>query len=105
MHPGFHRLMLVPELTNTYTIGLTPVYDRWLSTDGLNNGNIGSTETIENVVLPGANTVLNSIPLPPYYGHNIFIVQDSTGDSNAVCRKSITVIWEFKEPVLNPRID
>ncbi len=23
--------------TNVYTVGLTPVYDRWLSTDGLNN--------------------------------------------------------------------
>ncbi len=92
---------------NTYTVGLSPVYDRWLSTDGLNSSTFltGETEDVENTILPNNAQLLLNIPIPPYYGHNIYIVQDETGENQTVGRKSITVIWEFKEPVLNPKIN
>lgn len=100
-----------PTNINTFALGSTPIYDKWISTDGLQAGQAGSwtgsTEPVSNVPIDTTGTlnVLNTIAIPPYYGHNIFIVQDDVGASITVGRKSITVIWEFKEPVLNPRIN
>lgn len=98
-----------PTNINTFSIGLTPVYDKWLSTDGLQNqaGSwIGSTEPVDNAPIDTTGTLnlVNSVAIPPYYGHNIYIVQDDAGASATVGRKSITCIWEFKEPILNPRL-
>lgn len=90
--------------SNTYTLGLTPVYDKWLSTDGLQDvGFVGSTEPVAAQSI-APNVVLQSIAAPPYYGHNFFIVQDDTGTGTTVGRTSVTCVWEFKEPVLNPRL-
>lgn len=89
-----------PGNLNVYSLGSTPIYDKWLSTDGLQDvDGIGLTEPVENAVLPNPLVITQSVPQPPYYGHNVFFVQDETGAATTVARKSITVIWEFKEPV------
>jgi len=89
-----------PSNLNVYSLGSTPIYDKWLSTDGLQDvDGIGTTEPIENAALPAPLVITQSVPQPPYYGHNVFFMQDTTGASINVARKSITVIWEFKEPV------
>lgn len=89
-----------PSSLNVYSLGSTPLYDKWLSTDGLQNtSQAGNTEPVENAILNSTNTIVTPIAIPPYYGHNVYIVQDDQGAAAAVARKSITVIWEFKEPV------
>lgn len=98
----------VPANLNVYTLGSTPIYDKWISTDGLQNVSyIGQTEAVDNAPLDLSGTlrVGQTIAIPPYYGHNVYFVQDDAGASATVGHKSVTVIWEFKEPVLNPRID
>jgi len=70
-------------------IGNTPVYDRWIATQGfLTNDPIPTTQTY---------TPEPNINNPVYYGHSYWVNQEGT---NSVNIGSVTYhcVWEFKDP-------
>jgi len=88
--------------TTYYNGNNTPVYDKWISSVGLQNGANNFGGQIEPMPSSaGAASVVNVINTVPYYGHSFFIEQDVSPTGSAVVGFiTITCQWEFKEPVL-----
>jgi len=85
-----------------------PVYDKWISTIGIQHGgpNNWTGDQSDLPVQAQGNATNPLVPLEvvnvlPYYGHNFYFNQAVMPQGAAnVGYSSITAIWEFKEPVL-----
>lgn len=91
-----------PDMTNTFVLGNTPIYDKWISTAGLANPTsyvYDPSNFIDNAPSGGVQA-LQTISCPQYFGHNILFQQLGTAE-NSLGFVTITVEWEFKDPVLN----
>jgi len=77
------------------TVGRTPLYDKWYSTDGLNfpASYIDTSVGIGNPAVQPAN----NMAVVQYFGHDIFFQQQAPAEAD-IGNLSITVEWEFKVP-------
>jgi len=72
-------------------IGSTPVYDRWIATQGIiNTPPIEDTGTFTTLPMQGS--------VVTYYGHNWWIQQDTPTDATNIGSYVIHATWEFKDP-------
>lgn len=88
-----------------------PIYDKWISTNGIQQGSTSPSWAGDVSELPVQvqGDVTNPIIPPdqvnvlPYYGHSfIFAQQVTPAEATSVGYQSVTCIWEFKDPVLFP---
>lgn len=85
----------IPSSGGTVSIGRTPLYDKWYSTDGLNfpASYIDTSFPISNPALQPAN----NMSVVQYFGHDIYFEQAAPAEAD-IGSLSITVEWEFKVP-------
>lgn len=97
--------------------GSTPVYSKWISTNGIGMPTQANTSFPNNATIQGQggtwtsgnNFNFSTLNAPNYYGHDWFCEQLKSANST-VGWYTVTCIWEFKEPVLQnfsnvPRVD
>jgi len=94
-----------------YNLGATPIYDKWISTNGIgapigNNQyiNIGLTEPPNSVQAFQSQNMPYVRNAPTYYGHDFYLEQYNGLNSETTVSlpcgwSTVTVEWEFKEPV------
>lgn len=97
------QLVVHTGTPNTYFNGNNiPIYDKWISTIGLQNGANSFGGTVESMPSTvGITQFPNQINVVPYHGHTYFFDQSvSPAGAATVGYLTITCQWEFKEPVL-----
>jgi hypothetical protein len=83
------------------SIGRTPLYDKWFSTEGLSDPGAGY---IAGTVSRGDGSTIPlsqpafTLPVVMYMGHDVFFEQTGAPIEDVIGRFSISVEWEFKVP-------
>lgn len=97
-----NQIILTPNTNNYYNGNNTPVYDKWISTVGLQNAAGGNKGTVDNPPSIAGPSILPSVVnVVPYQGHNFYFEQSVTpSEAGSVGFATVTCMWEFKEPVL-----
>lgn len=85
------------------SIGRTPIYDKWISTDGIGTDTnfVAATEPRADGSAPPYQQPAANLSIVQYFGHNILFDQQGTVETT-LGYTSLTVEWEFKVPRFAP---
>lgn len=84
---------------NNTTIGRTPVYDKWYSTQGIlapNANYVAPTVDRSDGSVAPFQQIANNLSIVQYFGHDIFFEQQGGAAETELGRFTVTCEWEFK---------